>query len=139
MTTQKSRVEFDSTADLTIKGKVGGREVEYTGSIAGFDVLTDDKSEIYPWYLERWEKDWPDYNRMNRPTTYFIKFEEVDGKAITAKISERPVTHTARTYGPKHNSDTAAIEKCRTECGAPDGANYYYHGDDIVFTWTVGV
>lgn len=84
MSKRRSRVEFDSSADIVIKGKVGGRDVEYSGHLRGFDIVVDDGvEELYSIYNSQ-----PIQYGLER-TTYTVEFEPVDGKSITATIGKK--------------------------------------------------
>lgn len=130
MTVHRSRVEFDNSAEVKVSGKVGGRSVEYTGFVSGINVEVDDGIDDQSFYSKWMTREWcPEH------TTYSFTLENVDGKALTVKMGKKPIKKTARVYGPEKASNTAAIEACRQECGAPASATHYFHGDDIVFIW----
>lgn len=132
MANYHSRVTFDDTADVVIKGRIGGREVEYAGKISKMDVETDDHLAGFDFSRRDWLRP------IVEITSYSFTFECVDGKAITAKISGKPVTHTARTHYQFIIDNRVEVKKSRTEVGAPDTANYSidFENKEITFEWT---
>lgn len=134
MTKRKSKVTFDDTADIVIKGKVGGRDVEYSGHLRGFNIVLDDGiDELYPIYGTQAIP----FHRLEH-ATYTIEFETLDGKAITAKIGKKKIARTARTHYDSDRYKPSSIFMARKECGAPDDAleEIDFAAKTITFTWT---
>lgn len=128
LTAHGSRIDFDTIADVTIVGNVGGRKVEYSGKTASLKVIVDDNCDNMDWFRDRFPLE---------TTSYSLALEQVDGKQLTVKIGKKKIVRTAATYYPSESLvDKRAIERCRVEVDAPARATSYFEHDDIVFTWT---
>jgi hypothetical protein len=131
MSLHKTRVTFDSDAQVSVKGKVRGREVEYTGTISEMTVRLDDgiDPDAISWKAATW---------CQEETTYSFEFVPVDGKAITAKIGPKYIDRTARVHYPYAIDNRHEVRRIREELGAPDGAKYVidFAAKTIEFSWT---
>lgn len=129
MTVHRSKIEFDSTGEVLIKGKIGGREVEYSGQVKEIDVAVDDGIDEWNWYLHS-------RDLVTETTTYCFAFECVDGKAITAKIGKLLVSKSATVPTAPNSGKT--VEDARIIAGAPVDAKheFLFSSNEVKFTWT---
>jgi hypothetical protein len=131
MSLHKTRVTFDSDAQVSVKGKARGREVEYTGTISEMTVTLDDGIDLdaISWKAATW---------CQEETTYSFEFVPVDGKAITAKIGPKYIDRTARVHYPFAIDNRHEVRRIREELGAPESATHSidFAAKTIEFSWT---